>query len=184
MSVEEQGPGSLVSVILPSDLLDQADRLARRDGGPPWPSDVDLRSAESSAYFGLFHALTARVAAHLLPSGSQEDQARVTRLVDHRVVRKVCGWVRGDPPPSSVAPIVVRIRADSAVVDIALACLELGERREEAQYDHLTQFTRAVTLSNIDLARDAVEKVERLRAEQSPALEALLALTALAVAIR
>lgn len=171
--------------IRPAWLLRQADELAYREGGPGQPRNTNLRRATSAAYYALFHAMSWALARHLLPDGSDEELAHVCRALEHGALQKACGWVaKGEKPPDEMTSVVAAAKQDPRVVDIADALLELRVQRHAADYDHMADFTKPGVLSLIDMARDAVEKLDDLQTAQSPALKRLLTLVALRTGIR
>lgn len=74
------------------------------------------------------------IANQLLPASSLTEQAGLTRSVDHGALRNVCGWIaKGENPPQHVADLVKAVRADTVMVDVAEAFLELREKRHAAR---------------------------------------------------
>lgn len=59
------------------------------------------------------------------------------------------------------------------ILDAALAFTSLYDARHDADYNHLADFSRAATLSLVDLAQHAIAKLDN--AKGSPELEAFFA---------
>lgn len=172
-------------VIRPAWLLRQADELGYRQAGPGQPRNSNLRRAVSAAYYALFHAMGWAIANQLLPAGSLTEQAGLTRSVDHGALRNVCGWIaKGETPPQHVADLVYAVRADTVMVDVAEAFLELREKRHAADYDHLADFSKEAVLNLVDSARGAVTALERAQAAESATLARFLVLASLKTSIR
>lgn len=63
------------------DLLTHAERLVQASIEPTDVTDIDLRRSISACYDALFHAITSRVAAHLLPDADDLGRARLVRSI-------------------------------------------------------------------------------------------------------
>lgn len=175
----------LQRVIRPAWLLRQADELGYRQAGPGQPRNSNLRRAVSAAYYALFHAIGWTIAGQLLPAGSLEERAGLTRSVDHGALRNVCAWIaKGESPPQHVADLVNAVRADTLMVDVAEAFLELREKRHAADYDHLTDFSKEAVLNLVDSARSAVKSLEQSEAAGSATLARFVVLASLKTSIR
>lgn len=68
------------------------------------------------------------------------------------------------------------------VLDAALAFTSLYDARHDADYNHLADFSRAATLSLVDLAQDAIAKLDR--AKGSPELKSFFAHIVLRTGLR
>lgn len=121
------------------------------------PRNADLRRATSAAYYALFHAITRETVRLALSAASDDDLLRATRLVAHASVRDVCGYVSGNSPPPHVAGVVERLRQSATVSRMAADFMWLNEAREQADYDHLADFTKPRVLALIERAQDAVD---------------------------
>ncbi len=149
--------------IKPEWLLRQADELAGRTAGVGQPRNADLRRGTSAAYYALYHEMVNRACAHLLPRSGNTQRWRLARLFTHRSLLQVCEWVLGPKaPPLKVRITMLALRSSSRLQDVALAFQTLQQARHEADYDHMADFTRPVTLSLIDQSRDAIRKLELL----------------------
>jgi uncharacterized protein (UPF0332 family) len=145
--------------IKPAWLLRQANELVA-GAGLGQPRNANLRRANSSAYYALFHHIALSTAAYLLPGCLPEDHWHMVRHVPHKGVRKVCDWVAGaSNPPASVAYSMLKVRANVALRDVASTFTDMYEVRHDADYNHFAEVNKAATISNIDSVRDAMTKL-------------------------
>jgi hypothetical protein len=122
-----------------SDLVEQAIALcadSRR------PKQANLRRAVSSAYYGLFHELTASAVAFMLPARRSDLQVPLRRKFAHKTMRDVA---RGG-----------RSSRNKELAAVASAFVSLQEARHQADYDFSRSFTRFETSNHIERAADAV----------------------------
>ncbi|MHB1469786.1 MAG: hypothetical protein ACYCSI_02545 [Solirubrobacteraceae bacterium] len=68
----------------------------------------------------------------------------------------------------------------TGVEDLATAFCDLQEARHRADYDHLASFSKAMALSHVEEAENAIRALEQ---EDEPARDALFALLALAARV-
>ena len=123
----------------------------------------------STAYYALFHAITARVADTIFPDTDDEFRLRVRRWIGHGDVAQVSRWIgqatgmRHGSPPDHISAVLTPPQGNGLTTGvvgvIAADFLELQERREEADYDHEAVFTRTATRSLIAQAEAAVNAV-------------------------
>jgi hypothetical protein len=162
----------------PSRLLRQADDLAGRGSSGGQPDTDDLRRAVSAAYYALFHHTVLSLTGHLLPTTSAETRFALARHITHRAVNQVCTWMA----PRGSAPVRVRdavglMRASPDLVTAALAFIRLYQARHDADYNHLANFRRDLTLDLIDRARGGIASLDE--AAGSPPVEVFFAHVAL-----
>ena len=157
----------------PEKLLDHAQDLAGAEAGRGRPSYTNHRRAVSSAYYAVFHQVTANVGERLFP-GEEAFQIRARRSISHDAVRTVSTWIGGSAPQQLEA-ITSRIRGDAEVQQIAASLIGLKEAREEADYDHLRPFDKAETLALVNEARATVDMLRG----GGPGIEAMMSLIAL-----
>lgn len=170
--------------IRPRWLLRLADELCYREGGAGQPRNTNLRHSVSAAYYAVFHELTLAAARHLYPHGDTNEVNGIRRSLDHGAIFQVCGWIKGNTPKEHSGVLVERARESMDVIDIADWFLQLLDERHKADYDHMADFSKAATQSLVDLAYDAVEKIEKLSTAASRELAAFMALIALQSSIR
>lgn len=169
----------------PRTLLAHAEQLVEPPAGRSKISETDLRRCASACYYGLFHAISASVAAHLLPNAGATDRARLARSVDHEAVGRVCRWIaRGSTPPTHVSSLVDGLREQETIIALADAYLELGQRRQTADYDPLVVHTAAMALELLRTSESAVSLLFALTAKGTSPAAALCALVALTTRIR
>ncbi len=151
---------------LPTDLLEQALHLARKE--PKRPKQASLRRAVSAAYYALFHDLIDRSSRFLLPGERRRElRMRVMRCFEHRKMKETALELvasRSRPGPiSGEHPQLVKV-AETFVI--------LQRERHEADYDLTRRFTRGDVLAHISRTEAAVRAWERL--EGSPEAEAFM----------
>ncbi len=163
----------------PVRVVAHARELARHQTGAGRPRPVWLRRSISAAYYAVFHAFGLKIAAQVLPHGSDTDRQRLTRSLQHVALREVCQWVTGNPGAGKthVQPIVAQLQTDPQIRQIANITFRLQEARHLADYDHLAGFDKASALSYVAQAEWVVDRLEALTG--SVELEQFLALIAL-----
>lgn len=169
----------------PRALLAHAEQLVEPPTRRMRISETDLRRCASACYYALFHAISAAVAAHLLPNACAADRARLARSVDHDAVGRVCRWIaRGSTPPTHVSSLVDGLRDQETIIALADAYLELGQRRQAADYDPLVAHTAAMALELLRTSESAVSLLVVLTAKRTSPAAALYALIALTTRTR
>ncbi|MHB1539506.1 MAG: hypothetical protein ACYCUM_08480 [Solirubrobacteraceae bacterium] len=168
--------------------MDVADMLSPSQAGRGRPPYAAHRRAVSTAYYAVFHAIGARVAAQSFPSADPVFLQRVRRWIGHGDIKAVARWigqlqgtVAGQPPPhirALLAPIGGPLRVDSATSAIADGFLELNDKREQADYDHEAVFPRADTRGLVALARQVVTQVDNSQTIEVSHFFGLIALQA------
>lgn len=149
----------MIREISSSRLLAQADRLASGDGGRGQPRNADLRRAVSAAYYALFHRVTIYTAERLVPDAPREHQLRLVRSLDHGAVAQICRLVvgrQGAPGTSHYGPVVDDLRSETRLAAMCTTFLEAQQRRHQADYDHLADFSRPGTVTFLTTTRQAV----------------------------
>jgi uncharacterized protein (UPF0332 family) len=145
-------------VSLHSDLLAQAEQLARLDAKRP---KANLRRAVSSAYYALFHLLTAEASA--LYALDFELAARIGRTHNHGDMKKVSSMIANDQLPRRVQPPGGGYATPPDLKIVANAFVSHQQARHEADYNLARSFRRQETLALIQLARQAFDAWERIR---------------------
>jgi hypothetical protein len=126
---------------LAQDLLEQARFLSQREAGRGRPRQASLRRAVSTAYYAVFHLLSADAAAQaclVSPAGLRE---RVQRALAHDTMKQAANAFQSNNLPAHVAPILGRPIATS-VTSVARSFMRLQEERHKADYDLADQFDR------------------------------------------
>jgi len=142
----------------------------------------------STAYYAVFHALNARAVQQAFPTTDKEFRQRVQRWLAHADAARVCGWITTImgtgtyPTPGHIRNLVDPTggapQIDQKTLDIADGFLELYEKRQEADYDHESVFTRAGTRALITLAVDVVSLIESAASDESKVFFGLVAMQA------
>jgi hypothetical protein len=163
----------------PAKLIDAAEEFAKQKGGKGRPRPVLLRRAVSTAYYALYHGLTRTAAEHLLPSGSVEDQLKITRLFRHNGVKGVCAKIasREGAKSSPYLDPISRSLQTSALFDVAMVFCDLQEARHKADYDHLETFSKQATVGLVADSRKALKTLETAPPQEREALLALLVMS-------
>jgi uncharacterized protein (UPF0332 family) len=146
--------------IRPRWLLRLANDLAPEQVGVGQPRNTNLRRAISTAYYGLFHAITLATAENALPGAGEGERNAFTRHAAHTGIREVCGWINGAAPPQAVEETVKRLRQNARISDVTATFVALHQAREDADYNHDAEITRTTTRSLIERAEKAVAVVE------------------------
>lgn len=166
---------------LSADLLEQARLLARRE--PKRPRQASLRLSISTCYYSLFHFLVEESTAMLI--GSSQGKAELRRFAErafvHGKMRSLCVEFTKSIPSSDLLKAFWNSRGVAANVDIqtvAGAFRDLQDLRHAADYDLASPFTRVSALGAADIADEARQAWNRLKANQ-PALAEFFALALL-----
>ena len=167
-------PSLVYSVDAPS-----SEEIARVLAGLPYPSEADFRRAVSASYFALFHAVTLRASAFLVPGAARSELFRSARQTAHRHIRRVSLAVTDAGTPSLPEDdLVARVRSDQRVRLVADAFCRLSDERRDADYDHFAEFHQDRALRGINLATDAVSVTESTAFARSEAAQSFLGMIA------
>jgi len=127
---------------LPHDLLEQARFLAQREAGRGRPRQASLRRAVSTAYYAVFHLLSADATAQATPEGPAGLRERVQRSLQHATMKAAANAVQSNPPhPRILALSTGSIPAP--LVSVARGFVRLQDERHKADYDLADQFDRS-----------------------------------------
>ena len=145
---------------LASDLLEQAEFLARREKRRP--RQASLRRAVSTAYYALFHLLVADAASRLVKD--QHLQRLVARAFEHGEMRKAAiAFASSNLPPYLAAIAGGAVPQD--LIDVASAFVDLQEARHEADYNLASTFRRTRVQGHVDRVRKAFESWDRVKGQ-------------------
>jgi uncharacterized protein (UPF0332 family) len=140
------------------DLLEQAQHLATRERKRP--RQASLRRAVSSAYCALFHLLIYE-AVFKWKIGAQRSQ--LARIFEHARMNAASDRVLN----GKLFPFSGQNQAHVAHLQrIATTFIKLYERRQTADYDTDTQWSRTQVLELIDLAGEAFRSMKEIRGEE------------------
>lgn len=167
--------------IRPAWLIRLAGELGGRDAGQGQPRNTNLRRSASTAYCALFHRLTLSTARSVLPNTEDQEIHGLARHVSHSALKQVSSYVAGQTPPKHLDAVVDRLRLNHEVSALAATFVELQEQREDADYNHLADFTRPGVLGLVDRAKKAIELIDEHA--QSDDFQAFFGLIALRTSI-
>lgn len=131
--------------------------LLREAQADPHSGDVLFRRAISTAYYALFHTLTA-AGAEAFASGGPALSHKAARAFSHAGMRKVCdAYIRSPHPFPDLLP------ADPHLVGIAQAFTVLQEGRHSADYDLATLFDSREATRLVSSAEAAYAAFDAIR---------------------
>ena len=137
-------------------------------------SEIELRRAVSSLYYGLFHRLSV-AGAEVFNAGGTAVTLKASRAFNHTEMREACAEYVKWAPGSRLASLV-STQPGQQLLTVAQAFVDLQEARHRADYDLGTAITNDEALDLLQqatfahLAFDAVEQ----RPETSVFLTCLL----------
>jgi hypothetical protein len=164
----------------PAKLIEAAKDFATHQSGQGRPRPVWLRRAVSSAYYALFHSIILTACESLLPNGTRTEQLNLARSFSHLAVSDVCQWVASRGGPTHSVPLVTSLQG-TTIVGVARAFSSLRLGRHEADYDHLSVFSKARALAAIE---DAERGIQQLAAASDSERQLFVALLSLKTSIR
>lgn len=140
---------------LSSDLLEQAEHLAKREKKKP--RQASLRRAVSAAYYALFHLLVEDAVREFLGASPSDGALRATvgRAFGHAAMKRVAVGFSGgtlSPKMSAASAGLVPVQG---VMLVAQSFRELQEARHDADYDVLRTFSRSEALGLVEQAQEA-----------------------------
>jgi uncharacterized protein (UPF0332 family) len=144
----------------PKDLLEQAESLANKE--PKRPKQASLRRSVSTAYYAVFHLLSAEGSELLAPNTDKATRHLIQRWFDHGEMKKTCQKFLSSPLNSPLKELI----GQTASVDlrrVALHFITLQDARHSADYDMSWNLTRSQTLLFLQQAKDANEAWLRIR---------------------
>jgi uncharacterized protein (UPF0332 family) len=140
---------------LAKDLLDQANRLARREKSKP--KQASLRRAVSTAYYALFHLLIAEAVANWKRT---DQRAKLARAFEHRRMKQASAKVLSENLPGQDPQKVSKLNT------VADAFIRLQDFRHKADYDNTFTLTLIEALRQIALASEAFASWSAIRKEK------------------
>lgn len=161
-------------------MLGLAETLVPADAGKGRPKTVWLRRAVSTAYYALFHELIDRATAELCGSNpsSQAKRDRVARWFGHQDIAVLAGAVvaSGNQTPAQKAIRAIMPDPHADLQRVADGFLALQAARHDADYDHTYDIKRSDALLLIGTARDAIDRLQSLAANEEPSYRQFLKL--------
>jgi hypothetical protein len=146
-------------VSLHSDLLEQANQLAKLDTNRP--KQANLRRAVSAAYYALFHLLASEASALYALEFSMA--ARINRTLNHSDMKKASSMIANDRLPRALQSAAGGYSTPPDLKVVTNAFVSLQQARHEADYDLSRTFRRQETLKYVQTAIQAFDAWERVR---------------------
>jgi uncharacterized protein (UPF0332 family) len=138
----------------PDDLLSDAKYLMSRGGKTARQSS--LRRAVSTAYYALFHLLTAEFVANWK---TQRQRAILGRALQHGAMKQASNLVRGQAYPNSDPGSASKLKS------VAKAFADLQQHRHVADYDTGREWERGDVEKILQVATDAFADWQAIRKE-------------------
>lgn len=129
----------------PLDLIDSAKKLVATNKGKP--SQVSLRRATSSAYYGLFHCLARNCADTMIGGDGSERSKHAWRQI-YRALEHGPAKTRCKEPLISKFP--------KAIEDFANQFVAMQEKRHNADYDPYIKLSKSEVLLDILAAEQSI----------------------------
>ncbi len=140
---------------LHNELLKQARLLTNPQ--PDWPEQADLRRAVSTAYYALFHLLTAETAT--LFEADPTVAAAIGRRLDHGMRKEVSKSFAADKLPATHRTVFgpqLQSTAADPLKRVAETFSTMQDARHEADYDPTRTYTRNDAVVLVELTEKAV----------------------------
>ncbi len=139
---------------LPTDLLEQAEWLAKRE--PKRPKQASLRRAVSAAYYAVFHLLASgAVTAWLRGQRAKPFRPVLMRAFRHTHMEKAAKSFRSSNPVNVLRTALGLTQITAALSSVASKFTELQQARHEADYDLARSLSRLEAQDLINLAKNA-----------------------------
>lgn len=137
---------------LPTDLLDQAKRLARNE--PRRPKQASLRRSVSAAYYALFHLLVEDATRRLVGGTGDREALRgcLGRAFSHENMKKVAAQFASGNVSPKLLPALNGQPLEDGLSRLAAAFIDLQQARHEADYNRRRRFGRVEVLHLLDMA--------------------------------
>jgi uncharacterized protein (UPF0332 family) len=140
---------------LANDLLEQARHLANRE--PKRPRQASLRRAVSTAYYALFHLLTASAVANWKTS---RQRSSLARAFEHSTMNQACKKINDK---TFINPNARQVQSLKRLANIFM---QLQQQRHTADYDNSKRWARTEVLTHIDMAQEAFDNWAAIRHEE------------------
>ena len=149
---------------LASDLLDQAEMLAKRE--PKNPKQASLRRAVSAAYYALFHLLAedaATLFAGLCGRSDMGTVSRITRTFAHLDMKKVAEKFANSELPTAFQSSGQKYATPDDLKLVTVVFGLLYQARQEADYNTGEPVIRSEAQKLIQKAKEAFAAWERIK---------------------
>lgn len=137
---------------LADDLLAQARILVNFDTRRP--KQASLRRAVSTAYYALFHLLTAACIQKFVPAAPKGLGPRIGRSLNHHDMKEVCVPIFRNTP-GAILQGLVDVGFSVEIQNVAKAFVNLQEARHSADYDTTAVHSRLNTIEFLNQAERA-----------------------------
>jgi len=127
---------------LPKDLLEQARLLAQPGTGRGRPRQASLRRAVSTAYYAVFHLLSADATAQASPAGPTGLRKRVQRSLQHTTMKTAAYALQSNPPHPRILALISGA-IPTPLLSVARGFVRLQDERHNADYDLADHFDRS-----------------------------------------
>lgn len=167
--------------------MDSARRLAAST------VEADLRRAVSNVYYAPFHMLIDETTQPLAAGLGTLFHAKLGRMFDHKTMKKVSSWFifgwgnkpprpgerpKHSPTPGKGLPGFGDVVVPDDLRLFAETFIELQSARADADYDLSVPISQAWALDYIQMADEAIERWERVKADKAARLYLVLLLVA------
>lgn len=134
---------------LPEDLLEQAQFLVQREQRRP--RQASLRRAVSTAYYPVFHLLSASAASQASPPAPVGMSVRVQRALEHGSMKEAAKRFESGNLPDHIGQLVTK-PLSAPLVAVARSFVRLQDERHKADNDVAIRFERTRSQDAVALA--------------------------------
>ena len=148
-----------MAILTPDHFFEQAEKLAAAPQAGA-PRQVDLRRAISSAYYGIFHFVSAELADEVVGSSKRNTPhyGLVYRSINHQPLKDICNDLAKQTPPQRYVPYLPNGGIGPSIQAFATALVELQEKRHRADYNPTARFRTRDALLAVTTGRRAIAR--------------------------
>lgn len=144
----------------PKHLLEQARQLASFEQTKPL--QMSLRRAVSAAYYALFHLLVGDASRSL--TSDKRLRLLLPRAFAHEEMKKACSmFAANGKKPAIVTTLYPTLMVPPELSSVAKAFIALQNARHDADYATHRNWTRTMTLTEVERAEQAFSDWEKVR---------------------
>lgn len=144
-------------------LLELAEQETGSTAGTP--RQAVLRRAVSTAYYAVFHALLGLVATTFVKAEFRKSRTLFYRALDHKAAKKGCVKAGKNLLDLQEKAYFGFSCFSPELRDFSNAFVKLQELRHACDYDPDYRVTKATAISCVEIARDAIENLEKARVQ-------------------
>lgn len=165
-----------MAILNPEHLFEQAEKLIEPPAAGP-PRKISIRRAISAAYYAVFHALLIATADEFVGKTKRASPEYVLlyRSINHGWLRQVCDGLKTPTPSKRFAPFAPGNGFGENIQALAVAVIDLQEKRHAADYDPSIRVKTADALLTIRTGRSALRRLSRASPARRKRFLALLA---------